>query len=210
METQTTNDSRTYESRAVVLARTDIDTDQILPARFMVRLTFAGLEHHAFEDERAAFRAQNRVHPFDAENAKGAGILLAGANFGCGSSREHAPQALFRRGFRYVIAPSFGEIFAGNSDTIGLICLRADADRLTELQKVCSDDPFTRVTIDLGESLVHAGAVTCPVEVTERTRRVAQGGGDFLERALRASEKTARVLAALPSCCSPNVHGAGI
>ncbi len=205
-----TSGGRTFESRAVVLARSDIDTDQILPARFMVRLTFTGIETHAFADERTAYQSQGRVHPLDAPTATGAGILIAGPNFGCGSSREHAPQALHRRGFRYVIAPSFGEIFAANSETIGLVCVIAAPDDVATLQGLCREAPDSIVWVDVKRSVIGLGNREWGAGISERARTVSGPHADFLERACRSADQTAAVLASLPSCCSPNFHGAGM
>ena len=102
-----------FASRLVVLPVDNIDTDQIIPARHLTCITFDGLEAHVFGDERMLARARNHLHPFDDPRFAGAGILLVNANFGCGSSREHAPQALRRHGIRAIVGESFGEIFAG-------------------------------------------------------------------------------------------------
>src|SRR4051812_41479301 len=116
--------------RAIVLPGDDLDTDRIMPARFLKAITFQGIEAHVFEDDRRACAQQGRQHPFDDPSRAGARVLIAGANFGCGSSREHAPQGLQRWGLSVIVAESFAEIFAGNALMIGLACVTViPADR---------------------------------------------------------------------------------
>lgn len=148
--------------RAVVLRGSDIDTDRIMPARFLRAITFAGLEAHVFADDRAAAQAQGDVHPLDAPGAVGATILLTQANFGCGSSREHAPQALLRWGFRAVVAESFSPIFAANALTIGLVCVTASPGTIAELMQVVETTPDMALSVDLERCCLACDATRSP------------------------------------------------
>ena len=134
--------------RAIVLPGNDIDTDRIMPARFLKAVTFEGLEAHLFEDDRREAADRGLVHPFDDSARRGARVLLAGINFGCGSSREHAPQGLMRWGIRAVVAESFAEIFSGNSLMIGLACVQVQAADLAAL-RAAAQDPLADFVVDL-------------------------------------------------------------
>src|SRR5262245_42323943 len=142
---------------AIVLPGDDIDTDRIMPARFLKAITFEGLEAHVFEDDRQHAAERGDTHAFDDASRRQARVLLTGRNFGCGSSREHAPQSLRRWGMRAVIAPSFAEIFFGNSVMIGLPCVSlADAD-LEWLRAAVRADAKLTVDVDLETMTVIAG-----------------------------------------------------
>jgi 3-isopropylmalate/(R)-2-methylmalate dehydratase small subunit len=140
--------------RGVYVPGDDIDTDRIIPARFMKCVTFEGLGEFAFSDAKAAEKAAGRVHPLDDPRFNGASILISGSNFGCGSSREHAPQALYRYGFRAIIAESFAEIFFGNSTTLGIPCVKMSKEDIADLAALIEKTPSVQVTVDLTESKV--------------------------------------------------------
>src|SRR5690606_30539197 len=114
--------------RAVPVVADDVDTDRIIPARFMKCITFDGLGEFAFYDERKNEDGSNKPHPLNEPRYAGAKILISGANFGCGSSREHAPQSLHKYGFRGIVAESFAEIFFGNSCTLGIPCMKVSRE----------------------------------------------------------------------------------
>ncbi|WP_050031020.1 3-isopropylmalate dehydratase small subunit [Verrucomicrobium sp. BvORR034] len=139
---------------AVHVPGTDIDTDRIIPARFMKCVTFDGLGEFAFYDVRKNPDGTDKPHPLNDERFTGANILLSGANFGCGSSREHAPQALYRFGFRAIIAESFAEIFFGNCTTLGIPCAVAAHNDIVALAKEVERNPKLEVTVDLLEGKV--------------------------------------------------------
>ncbi|MEY4483038.1 MAG: 3-isopropylmalate dehydratase small subunit [Verrucomicrobiota bacterium] len=134
---------------AVYVPGSDIDTDRIIPARFMKCVTFDGLGEFAFYDVRKNADGTDKAHPLNDPRFKGANILLSGTNFGCGSSREHAPQALYRFGFRAVIAESFAEIFFGNCTTLGIPCAVASGADIAVLANEIERNPALEVTIDL-------------------------------------------------------------
>ena len=151
--------------RGVFIPGDDIDTDRIIPARFMKCVTFDGLGEFAFADAKAAESAAGRLHPLDDARFQGASILISGSNFGCGSSREHAPQALYRYGFRAIIAESFAEIFFGNSTTLGIPCVKMSKEDIADLAALIEKTPSLQVTVDLTESKVSTDDVDFSAEI---------------------------------------------
>lgn len=138
--------------RALPLRGDDLDTDRIMPARFLRAVTFEGLEHHVFEDDRAA----NTAHPFNDPKYTGASILVVNSNFGCGSSREHAPQGLARYGIQAIIGESFSEIFLGNAAVLGIPCFTAEAAAVKSLQGDIEANPALVVEADVDSCIVTA------------------------------------------------------
>ena len=161
------------EGRACVLRGDDIDTDRIIPARFLRAVTFDGLGEHAFEDDRIQAKGD---HPLDDERFFGASILIVGANFGCGSSREHAPQALMRSGFRAFIGKSFAEIFAGNCTALGLPYVTLETDDLAALMDSVVLDPDQQVVVDLEARTVISRAGTAAAKLPDGVRHQLIGG----------------------------------
>ena len=149
--------------RAVPVEGDDIDTDRIIPARYMRCVTFDGLGEFLFRDIRQTQDGKSTNHTIDQAKFKGATILVSGMNFGCGSSREHAPQAIVRAGFKAVIAGNFAEIFFGNSTTLGLPCVSAKKEDLQALTQLISSEPSTEVGINLENLKVTAGKMSFPV-----------------------------------------------
>lgn len=145
--------------RGVYVPGDDIDTDRIIPARFMKCITFDGLGEFAFADARAATKAEGGTHPLDDARFTGASILVSGSNFGCGSSREHAPQALYRFGIRAILAESFAEIFFGNSTTLGMPCVVLSQGDIQAVAGLIEANPQAIVTLDLLENKVSIGDV---------------------------------------------------
>jgi len=138
---------RTVEGRGIPLRGDSIDTDRIMPARYLRCVTFDGIEAHVFEDDRAA--SKEPAHPFDVASYRGAAVLVARANFGCGSSREHAPQGLARWGIRAIVAESFAEIFAGNCLALGVPCLTVTAADAEAIQSAIEEEPQTLVRVEI-------------------------------------------------------------
>jgi 3-isopropylmalate/(R)-2-methylmalate dehydratase small subunit len=140
--------------RGLPLRGDDVDTDRIMPARFLRAVSFDGLEQHVFEDDRAA----DPQHPFNDARYKGAAVLIVNRNFGCGSSREHAPQGLARLGFQTIVGESFSEIFQGNAAILGLPCFTAPHEAIDELQRLVETAPDTVIHADVASGVITAGA----------------------------------------------------
>ena len=189
----------TLTSRSVVLRQTNIDTDQIIPARFLSTTERKGLGKHAFNDWRwQADGAPDPAFPFNQPGNAGRSILLAGRNFGCGSSREHAPQAIYRYGIRAIIAEGFAEIFFGNSTTLGMPCVTVShADRLA-LSGMIEADPSAQIEIDLEKKEIRAGGKTFACDIREANRQGLVTGhwdpiADLMDGAAAVDETAARL-----------------
>jgi 3-isopropylmalate/(R)-2-methylmalate dehydratase small subunit len=139
----------TIRGRALPVRGNDIDTDRIIPARFLKSISFEGLENHLFEDDVQQAKEGGVTHATADPKYRGAAVLIVNRNFGCGSSREHAPQAIRRRGFKAVIGVSFSEIFFGNSMVLGMPCVTAAEEHINELQEAVERAPETEVTLEL-------------------------------------------------------------
>lgn len=148
------------EGRGVAVRGNDIDTDRIIPARFMKVVTFEGIEAHVFEDMRTDRTGASQPHPFDRPEHQGANILIVNKNFGCGSSREHAPQALHRWGIDAIVGESFAEIFHGNCVALGVPLIELSADDVQVLQALVESAPQTLITIDVEAATVTAAGNT--------------------------------------------------
>jgi 3-isopropylmalate/(R)-2-methylmalate dehydratase small subunit len=163
--------------RAVFIPGADIDTDRIIPARFMKCITFDGLGAFAFYDARIDEHGHRTQHPLNDPRFTGASILIAGVNFGCGSSREHAPQSLKKFGFNGIIAESFAEIFFGNATTLALPCVIATAADVQRLRQAVDANPATIVTIDVADLRVRTSCgIDIPVTMPESAREALLSG----------------------------------
>jgi len=156
--------------RAVNVPGNDIDTDRIIPARFMKCVTFDGLGEFLFNDVRRQLDGTEKPHPLNEPRFKGATILLSGANFGCGSSREHAPQAIAKHGFKAIIAENFAEIFFGNSTTLGMPCVTAAREDIAKIAAFTEGNPAGTVVIDLIALEARFGGQTVKIAQRESAR----------------------------------------
>jgi 3-isopropylmalate/(R)-2-methylmalate dehydratase small subunit len=185
----------TVSGTAVPLLLDDIDTDRIIPARYLRCVTFDGLGEHAFEDDRQ----QDSRHPFDDPRFQGGRVLVAGRNFGCGSSREHAPQSLMRWGIQAIVAESFAEIFFGNCTSLGIPCVCASRADLEKLVAAIQADPKLVVAVDLVASEVRFGAQSAKFTMVESARgSLVSGQWDFLGQLLDNKPGIAATAARVP------------
>jgi 3-isopropylmalate/(R)-2-methylmalate dehydratase small subunit len=159
--------------QGIPLVGNDVDTDRIIPARFLKSITFDGLGDQVFIDDRAAAQGQ---HPFDLLQYKDATILVVNNNFGCGSSREHAPQAIARWGIGAIVGESFAEIFFGNCVMLGIPCVIADADAVTELQQHLQTHPQSTFTVDLESMQVKYDNASIPITMGDGPRQTLLAG----------------------------------
>ena len=185
--------------RGVYVTGEDIDTDRIIPARFMKCVTFDGLGEYAFYDERKNPDGSEKPHPLNDPRYLGAGILLSGSNFGCGSSREHAPQALYRFGFRAVLAESFAEIFFGNSTTLGIPCAIMSKQDIQALTGLVESNPALLITLDLLEGKVTAADMDFDARLPDHAREaLVSGKWDAIADLLEGLPDIQRVAGTLP------------
>ena len=186
---------RTIAGTGVPLVGNDIDTDRIIPARFLRAVTFDGLGDEVFADDRK----QLADHPFNQARFKEAKVLVVNRNFGCGSSREHAPQAIARWGIEALIGESFAEIFFGNCVAMGVPCLIADGKSIKALQQAIEAHPDMELQVDLEEMTVKADNLTISVEMSEGARQMfLSGTWDACGQLVAQSEAIQETASALP------------
>lgn len=159
--------------RGIPLVGNDIDTDRIIPARFLRCVTFDGLGAQAFVDDRTQAKGE---HPFDQPQYQEANILVVNGNFGCGSSREHAPQALAKWGIQAIVGESYAEIFFGNCVAIGIPCVTAKPEIVKQLQALLQDNPQAPITVDLEAMQVHCGDFQASISLGEEPRKMLTTG----------------------------------
>jgi len=162
--------------RGISLRGHDIDTDRIIPARFLKSVSFEGLEAHAFDDDRKQLQERGHTHPFSDARFAGASILVVNGNFGCGSSREHAPQALQRWGIQAVVGESFSEIFFGNSVALGMPCLTVSTHDADALQAAIEADPKVEIAVSVSAQSVEVNGKTLEASVPAGAREALTSG----------------------------------
>lgn len=153
--------------RGIAVRGEDIDTDRIIPARYLRVVSFDGIDAHVFEDDRAELKG---AHPFDDARFRGASMLAVNRNFGCGSSREHAPQAIARWGVKVIVGESFSDIFFGNSSVIGLPCVTAAKANVEALQAAIEQNPSAAVTVDLVKLTCSWAGGSCAISMPAAVR----------------------------------------
>ncbi|MCH6258314.1 3-isopropylmalate dehydratase small subunit [Puniceicoccaceae bacterium K14] len=186
------------KGQGVYVAGDEIDTDRIIPARFMKCVTFDGLGEYLFYDVRKTEEGADKEHPLNEERFKNASILLSGANFGCGSSREHAPQAIYRYGFRGIIAESYAEIFFGNCVNLGIPCFIAAKEDIAAIAAAVEADPSIEIALDVtNEQITYGGKeITAVVRDTARFA-LTEGKWDTIGELKEAADEIAKVAEAL-------------
>ncbi len=173
----------------------DIDTDRIIPARFLRCVTFEGLGENAFEDDRK----QDKNHPFNNSKYSSASVLVAGRNFGCGSSREHAPQSLMRWGIKTIIAESFAEIFFGNCTSLGIPAVCTSRENLEKLTQFVEENPDADICVNLNDLKITAGDLSVPCEIPESAcKALTTGQWDFMAQLLEANDAVDATAKELP------------
>lgn len=187
------------EGRGIPIRGNDIDTDQIIPARFMKCVTFDGLGEYAFFDVRYDDQGKEKEHPFNDERYQGASILVVNSNFGCGSSREHAPQALAKWGIRAVIGESYAEIFAGNCVAMGIPAIELSHEAVEEVLKIVEEDPSQEIRLLVREQVVQIGRRTFEGFIPPAYRNsLTQGTWDSTSVLLEKAEDIDKVADRLP------------
>ena len=184
------------EGRALALQGEDIDTDRIIPARFLKCVSFDALGGQVFADDRAEL---NGEHPFDRSEFQGAKILVVNSNFGCGSSREHAPQALMRWGLRAVVGVSFAEIFFGNCLALGIPCVTASPDTIEAIQQAVLAAPDQSLCLDLSSMRLASSSVDWAVAMESGPREMLLSGRwDATSQLVDNSAEIKALMARLP------------
>lgn len=185
--------------KGVYVPGDDVDTDRIIPARYMKVVTFDGLGDYMFKDVRETPEGKKTNHVLNDPKFAGANIMLVGSNFGCGSSREHAPQAIKRAGFKAIIGESFAEIFYGNSTTLGMPCVEASKEQIAEMSQAIENDPSVQIDIDIENETVTVAGKTYNVNLRPTAKSaLTQGKWDPIGELLEADDAITQTAKLLP------------
>lgn len=185
--------------RGVYVPGDEIDTDRIIPARFMKCVTFDSMGEYLFYDVRKNEDGSDKAHPLNDPRFKEASILISGVNFGCGSSREHAPQAIYRYGFRGIIAQSYAEIFFGNCTTLGIPCFVATAEDIKSITDAIEADPTLEITLDVENERIVFGEKSVTAVVRESAQKaLVAGKWDMIGELREAKSDVDSVVSGLP------------
>ncbi|MDA0747704.1 MAG: 3-isopropylmalate dehydratase small subunit [bacterium] len=182
------------DGQGIPVRGNDIDTDRIIPARYLRKITFEGLGEHAFEDDRISSK-----HTFDHPAYQGASVLIVNDNFGCGSSREHAPQALMRWGINAIVGESFAEIFQGNCTAMGIPCVTLPEVEIRQLQDAVEANPTTSISLSLADRKLTCGTQEYDIHIPDGNRiQLLEGAWDATGMLLEGAEATQRTAQKLP------------
>jgi 3-isopropylmalate/(R)-2-methylmalate dehydratase small subunit len=186
------------DGKGIPIRENDIDTDRIIPARYMKVVTFEGLGKYAFYDVRFDADGNPKDHPFNDNKYKQGSIMIVNQNFGCGSSREHAPQALQKYGITAIIGESFAEIFNGNCTSLGIPAVRCKHEDVLHLQEMVENDPDLEITIDLEAKTVTAGDYVFELSINEAYRKaLSEGKWDSTTLLIKNSDQVEGTIAQL-------------
>jgi len=172
---------------AVAIRGNDIDTDRIIPARYLKEVTFARMGSYPFFDERFDAEGKPKPHPLNDAKYTGASILFVNKNFGCGSSREHAPQSLYRFGIHAIVGESFAAIFAGNCTIMGMLAVTVSHDQVEQMMKAVEQNPKTQFTVDIEKKKINFGETQIAIDLPETYRSALTSGSWDSTAMLRAN-----------------------
>jgi 3-isopropylmalate/(R)-2-methylmalate dehydratase small subunit len=189
----------TVKGRGIPVLGDDMDTDRIMPARYLRCVTFEHIGQYTFQDERFTPDGKPKEHPFNDPRFKGSSVLVVNKNFGCGSSREHAPQGLLRWGIKAIVGESFAEIFAGNCTAIGLPAVTASERDVKDLQSYAKANPGAEISVDIEKRQVAFGGRIIPAEIREASRKLfLEGTWDSTATLLAAKDQIERTAERIP------------